>query len=221
MTRSQMRVLLKRRLNEPTAGDQWANAELNELLNLGLQATETFLLAADPEAVVRKSQCATVTGQNEYGWPTDMLYEIEVSLLNATSGAYDVVSKRPFADIRDLTTSETQCYAHWGRYCYLAPAPAAGVAAGLRITHVPALTMADDTSVPKIPAQWHMMVVLNAQILALGEGADSAKGPMAERDSLYGQLQAVHRNSAAAPSPLEPSVVRDYGAGCQADIGTR
>jgi hypothetical protein len=212
MTRAAMEAMLARRLNEPTAGDQWTPAERKELLNAGLQATQMKLLECDPSAVLRKSRCDLVAAQHEYEWPVEMVYEVEVALKNASTGEYTVIDKKPYDVVRDNTGAEATQYAHWGRYCYLAPAPESALVAGLQAIFVPLLTMADDTSVPDLPMQWHMAVVLNAQILALGEGADSAKSAMAEREALYGQLAAGHRNSAAAPTPLQPDINRDYGA---------
>ena len=72
MNRGSMRDMLRRRLQETTP-KQWANADLNIYLNLGLQFVQTAVLQTSPEEFLSVSTASMVANDNLIPKPIGML----------------------------------------------------------------------------------------------------------------------------------------------------
>jgi hypothetical protein len=204
--------MLKRRLHEPPTEDgEWTNAELNTLLNEGYKITLLAALEGNPEEAVYEATANLVADQNTYTWPTDLINEIEVNIYDGSK--YVPLAPASYEFCRTLTTSGTPThYARYGRFVYLAPAPSASLVDGLKLVYVPFLGLSEETSIPQLRAQWHPLIVLNAQILALGETADQSASVIAERNALYMQLLgAGRRTTAARPTAMSVGITKTYG----------
>ena len=204
MIRSTIHTLVRKRLNEATA-DQWSDADVNSGIDVGYQHLESVILVSDPTAFIKIDRAALVADQPEYAKPASLINAIELSVLDSSTGKYDVIPVANYADIRDLQTSQQYNWSDYGRYFWLAPAPAAGLAAGLQVKYVPALVLSVDASVPQIAQNYHMAIVLSATIALIGETADGVEKFIAEREYLYGQLRMTYRRDVAGPSHLQIS----------------
>lgn len=194
-TLGQLRAIFRRRSQDEPA-EIWSDAEANSLLNQGLQRLELDILAVDPEAFVRIDTAAIVAGQAEYEKPSNMIYELGVLLLSATSGLYEGIERRDYNETVNRTGGDT-IYAHLGRYLVISPTPTASVAAGIKLVHVPALVLTDDTDVPPIPQTLHTAIAMYADQYASGEVGDPKQS--ADLASIVNMVRLTYRKSVSTP----------------------
>ena len=217
MNRGSMRTMLRRRLQEVTA-DQWADADLNEILDLALSEVQGHVLAVDVEGFLSRSQSNIVAGQTLYPKPDDLRYEVALKSLDTSSGLYKRIQRRSLRDIQDRLESGTSLsdtggyeYAHFGAFFLLAPAPSASLAVGLEIDYVPNLSMALDSDAPALPTQLHYAVVLRAHSMALGETGEEIGQPLAEYQKLIQEIPSWYlRDQAAEPNYLSAALGKEY-----------
>lgn len=176
MTRSQMRDLLRRRVQEKTA-DQWQDADLNSLLDIGLHRTQLVIKRVHPDFALNRAVSdlkGPATVNNDlYDFPPGFISEYLVEMLD-TDGKYKKVGRINFRDSVDRLTGDTK-YSRTGKWIRISPAPTADLAAGLRIWFVPTLTMASDNDVPDIPIVLHEGPIIWANRLAIGERGQTSK----------------------------------------------
>jgi hypothetical protein len=208
MNLATIRAMVRRRANEITP-DQWSDVYVNSMIDIGYKVAQAVVLESEPTAFLQVDRADLVAGQHEYAWPVARLWEIEVALLNPTSAEYVPIDNGDFVNVRQRASGNDYQYAHYGRWLYLGPAPAAPVVAGLQVTYVPTLTLATDASVPQIKQLYHMVIVLNSTIALVGETADGIDELIKERDTLYGRMRLV-RPHAVKPNALRVDIRKGY-----------
>lgn len=188
MTRAQMRTLLRRRLREVVA-DQWADSDLDELLNTALAWMQTMILALDPDANLVHYAKDLTADDYMYETPASMITPIAVEIKDA-DGVYRKASKMKFADLLarqvDSVEGDGPRYARFGRAkIAISPTPSSNVSQGIRFTFVNLLTMGADTDVPSsVPLNLHLGIVYKAEIIAVGEGREAVKDTQIELNSM-------------------------------------
>jgi hypothetical protein len=217
-----MRTVLRRRLNEPVAGN-WSDADLNDLLNTALVKVQADIMKVSPLAFVNIWHQDVVAAQEFYDKPVGLQYEYLVRLKDTTSGLYFQIRNGDYYALvsRNLTLGtppqnfnsivpETK-YAHLGRHFAISPIPGVSVTAGLETIGVPTLSMALDTDVPEINLALHMLPVLWAHIFARGETQEPLVQTLAVIDRLEALIPDFYRQSAGDPVTLQPDIIKDYG----------
>lgn len=203
MTLSAIRAILRRRLGEPVA-EYWTDANLLELINAAAAEVQKEFLKVVPDFAIRRWLTNTVAAQSLYLKPP-MWHEVELALLDSTTGLYGTpLTRYDYDDARFHTT--VTGYAIHGQYFCISPAPATSLNNGLRITGVPVLSMAadsDDLS-PEIPAGLHMAIPVRAQIFALGETDDDTKKLWDEYRALTADLHMYFIKTGTTPEPIRP-----------------
>ena len=209
MTRAQLVARVQKLIHEPVGGAQFTTAEIIAAINIGYQTLEAKILKCDPQAFMMVDRTGLVALQQYYPTPPGMLYPLELAVL--AGAVYIPLTFKAFHMLRESEAASSTIeletegyYSMVGRYFYLWPAPTATLAAGLQLTHVPALTLSDDTSVPQVQLTWHPAIALNAALYLLGETTDEATPIMAERNLLYSDIDlAYKRNTANEPFSVD------------------
>lgn len=207
MTRSQIRTMLRRRVQETTA-DQWTDSDLNDLINLAYQRVELDILTVNPQAFTSRYQADIVSGQDLYEKPAGFNHELSFKLLD-DDGVYKRMDMLSFVTNEARTNESTTKYAHWGAYFHLAPTPSTSVTAGLELDFIPSLSMTDDADVPKIAHPLHMAIVYHAQLLALGETGEEQKRAAEELQILVNKIPLYYQPT-GQPSSFEPQIDKGY-----------
>jgi hypothetical protein len=164
MTRSTMRTMLRRVLNEPVE-DQFTDISLNDLLHNALLLVEKEVLKVSPQEFAEWELGDITAAKDLYPLPTRFIREYRVELLDA-AGKYNKLDKHEYDELVD---DDLEGYALLGRYICLRPIPNTTRANGLRLVYCPVLTMAEDTDTPAIPDALHLAIVLWAKALACEE----------------------------------------------------
>jgi hypothetical protein len=216
----QMRTLLRRRLQEPTA-DQWSDSDLNDLLNMSLARLQTIIMKYDPDAFLTVFRKDITVSQKYYETPADFLYIMTVEVLDVPSGNYGQIRSMKFQDTLNTVLGTApimppvaQRYGRLGRKnLFLYPIPTATVANGLQITYCPTLVMANDQSVPDLPLVLHMAVVMRAQLYAMDETGEDAKAIQGALAEILSEIPTWYLRSADEPDTLDIDLGKDklYG----------
>lgn len=214
MNRGNIRDLLRRRLNEPTSGGRWTNAQYNDLINTAYGLVQAQItVSGAPEYNIRVDRTNLVKDQTEYSWPVAMMYPLLVRIKNTTTGKYEMIDRANLIDVLERlslnTTSDTVCYAHYGRALLLDSPPAATVSSGLEVICVPFLSMGDDNDTPKVLDAFVQLIVIQAELLARGETSDAAEALLKEREALYAALSILSGNGGQGQR-LQPAVDKGY-----------
>lgn len=212
MTRGTMRELLRRRIMETTA-DHWSDTNLNDMLEVGLQEMQTYIMALDPDAFVFVYQRDIVNGSDLYEWPVGMDYEYQVRIKNTATTKYDRVTQldswRAIDANESASRADTFQYARLGQHLQLTPVPDTDIANGLRIYFHPTLSMADDNVVPLIKVRLHYAVVLSAAKHLLPQAGSEFKQVDEELAPYINMLPLWYRTS-AAPKHVSLDIDRGY-----------
>jgi len=209
-TRSGLRSRVRRLLKEDTA-DNWTDVELDNLLNLGLQDMQEFVMDIDNEAFMRWDTTNLVVDQRYYPKPTAIFSEVELGYsADPTVNAYLPLHRKDFHEIRqyesqvsrgtDITIAGqgsiiTNDYSTVGRYWYLGWSPDTAVTDGLQAIYIPALTMAADADVPDLHINLHDGIALSAAIKALDEVSEVTENLEKRLAIMVGKISMYHRAS--------------------------
>lgn len=200
MTRQQMRVLLRRELQD-VQEVQWPdNEELNSLLNNAYALVQKEIRKVSPNAHQFWDYINTVSGTSWYPLPATFGVR-RVSLKNTTSNKYEKLSPKNYDDIKDLSGREYY-YAKEGQWIGVFPAPGT-IAAGIEVVHVPIMSMADDADVPRIKAPLHIGIVWWAKLLALGETTDAAGEAITRLRELIGDISNWYDLTTDGPEVMQ------------------
>ena len=201
MIRGDARAILRSRLHEEVS-DQWSDARLNTLLNLGLAEVQKKIIAIDPMAFVwiDKGDIVVPAGREMlYPWPEGFQYEFEVAVLG-DDGKYGVIPRIDYHASRDY--SSELAYAPHGAHFILAPAPTSAKVDGLQIKYMPTLTMASDAVTLPVKQGLHMAVVIYAERFALGDTGESRKDSQEELAEIINGIPQFYVASASTPRQL-------------------
>jgi hypothetical protein len=184
VTRSELRTVLRRQINEVTA-QSWTDAELNVYVNIGVQAIAKEIYKIDPMAFRSTELINVVSGTTDYNFATavqDQLGVMLVERMGPNSTSYVHQTRADLEVVRDyllngvlvglpsITNRIDGVYAISGMgTVVIAPSPTQNVTSGLRITLRPMFTLASDSSEPLFPEPFHIGVIYAAKLAALGE----------------------------------------------------
>lgn len=210
MNRSTMRSVLRRRVMEAAPGENWTDANLNEILNDALVQAQKEVMALVPDAFVHIARQNLVAAQEFYAQPAGIWYELHVQTLNASTGRYDDIEQRDYSVGRTKTSADSEItYSILGRHFAIHPIPVAAVTDGLQTIFVPTLSMSDDADVPEIHLGLHMLIVLWAHRMLVGETGEQ----VAEIKDLIGEYRAAipsYYRRSGRPEMMQPTSVKDY-----------
>jgi hypothetical protein len=211
MTLAQARVLLRRRLQEVVA-DQWSDAELTTLINAALGRMQTLLMRVDPDAFVSIYTKDTAAAQPYYENPPAMLTLLTLEQKITASSDYTKVKPKKRVDILSRVSGDSDLwYARLGRTnIQLSPTPTAAVASGLRFTFVNTLTVADDSDVFGLPFPLHMGIVYWAEVMAIGEGRQSAKDTKDELTAMINDIPSWYLQSGDENPTLDIDLSKNF-----------
>ena len=171
-TRTQLRTWLRRRLQETTAA-QWTDATLNDYINEGYREVGDAIKAVDPEWLVYQDSHNIVVDQYLYKVPTNMDSLIELWYRSSNTAEYSRLDWRRRRSMETDTSSSQVSYSVKGKYIQISPTPATAVTKGLQLDYVPVPSLGEESAVPELPAGLHRGIVFSAQLLALGDTAES------------------------------------------------
>ena len=199
MTRSEMRVMLRSRLQEDDGyEDQWTNAKLNGYLSRGLEFMETEMLKYDPEAYMQIDKTSLYAADDGLvPMPMGCITVRAVWIYDSVNSKYVLSARRNKFWIDgiagknpDLTDDESDyLWAPFGRWIKYWPERTTTLTDGMKIEYVPTLAMGADTDVPDLHLNLHEGVVYRAQEIALGD-TDETNDP-AVLDALNKRLSVV------------------------------
>jgi hypothetical protein len=180
MIRSTMRTLLRRRLND-SSGDNWTNVELNELLNEGLHLIQKEVLKFLPDAFMHVYHGPVTIADEFYPLPDGFWYELSVGIRSSSSATtFGIVTRGNYDRDRGNAAGTTPGYDIRGRFIVFMPRFSFDHASGFELQFVPTLSMSSDALAPEIHQGLHLGVVVQSQLIALGETIESPT-PAAEQ----------------------------------------
>jgi hypothetical protein len=209
---STARTLLRRRLQERVA-DDWADSDLNQVINIALGLIQTKIMAVHPDAFLTRDLRTTTPGEPLYELPGGSLSIVSVEYKDDT-GAYKRIKPMKYVDTLERdSTDTTQKYARVAKYLCLSPAPVAAVTNAIRIWHIPTVSVSADTDVPDIVVPLHYAAVLWAQIIALGDRKDSVMDVKGELAAILADIPNWYLTSGDEPATLDIDLRKDelYG----------
>jgi hypothetical protein len=205
-----MREVLRRRVMEAAPGENWVDTDLNEILNDALVQAQKDVMVLVPDAFVNIAQQNLTASLEFYARPAGIWYELFVQVLNATTGRYEDIEQRDYVDGRQKVSSDsTTTYALLGRHFAIHPIPSATVVNGLQTIFVPTLSMSDDADVPELHLGLHMLVVLWAHRMLVGETGEQVGEIKDLIDEYRAAIPTYYRRS-GAPEVIRPTTIKDY-----------
>lgn len=209
VTRTQMRTILRRRLNEVTA-DQWQDADLNDLINHAYQRMEMDILSVNPDAFISTYRADIVLNQQLYEKPAGFNYETAFKILDTGTSTYKRVDLVDYHVGLDRTgDQEGTKYSHFGSYFFLSPKPGQNLAAGIELDFVPTLSMTADTDVPKVALPLHMGIIHHAAIMAFGETGEDVKRELELLSTIVNKIPAYYLKTSAGQA-FTPDISKGY-----------
>lgn len=220
-TRESLRDWLRRRLQELTPA-QWDDTDLDSYINFGYQFTQEEIEAVENDAFAHYTdKTDLVAGQQLYPLPVNCKAPrlLEMSTNGGTS--YSVIEQVGWPQTVPQPTEAQQIepqrartvWSLQGRYIRLEPTPQTSHTDGLRLTYVPVLTMGADSDVPELTANYHANIVFYAQVLALGDTANTQDKAAALEDlALFAQrlpnrwLRTIAQAGGAPPISVAPRI---------------
>lgn len=173
MIRSTLRNLLRRRLND-SSGDNWTDAELNDLLDEGLHLVQKEVMKFVPDAFMHIYQGPVTIADEFYPLPDGFWYELSVGIrANSGSTTFAVIERGNYDRDRGNAAGTTPGYDIRGRFIVFMPRFSFNHLSGFEIQFVPTLSMSSDALAPDIHQGLHLAVVVQAQLIALGETIES------------------------------------------------
>lgn len=209
MTRATILTLLRRQLMEETPRN-WDDAVLHDLINQGYHFAQKEIMKVDPEAFLEFVQRDLTVGVSYYARPDGDWFPNQVRVKDSTTGKYSPITWKPF-DLAEEWTGESYVWARRGAYICIFPAPSTTIAAGLELIHVPTLTLAVDTDVPKIPLGIHLAIVYLAKVTALGETYQNYDRDVVMIEKILGDIGSYYSPTGGQPLSWRPQVVKPVG----------
>jgi len=182
----QMRTMLRRNVQD-VASVQWSDAECNEALNMAYHMIQGEIQIVAPESLITWDYMNIVSGTNWYPLPPSFGI-VAVSLRASTADPYVKLTHKIYEDIVGLDTGYTQYYTIRGEWIGIFPAPTANVSLGIELMHVSIHSLADDNEVAKIKLPLHLAIVLQAQIILLGDTSEDTKISEGKYQKLMGSI---------------------------------
>ncbi|NPV80800.1 MAG: hypothetical protein HPY52_11070 [Firmicutes bacterium] len=166
MTFQQMLSDLRSRIGD-VAPDKYTDIELKSWLNLGQQDVACRLDNISSVWFGKTGDISLVSGTQDYDLPADVRKIMRVTINNVQAQAVDVTKLGALETNVNHTPSAAQPFYHqWGKQISVFPTPtAAGTAKLWYFKRLSDLTA--DADISEIPVEYHALIVLYAQILAM------------------------------------------------------
>jgi hypothetical protein len=172
MLRSEIRTLVRRHIQE-TVADNFANADLDILINVAYQLVVKQVRRVSPDEFLTTALVNTAIGTSLYNKPAGARRILEVALLDAAGVTYNPLPYMNFVDASALTASEGPVFTIRGQQYGIYPAPTAVVVNGIRVTYQPTVSLAADGDTPLVEDTLQYAIALWAALLAKGESPES------------------------------------------------
>jgi len=185
--------LLRRRLQEPTA-DQWTDADLLILINLGIGSVQKLVQTIDPDAFTIATAQDIVSGTRDYNWPTGAWVPVAVEWVGATETT--AIEKIPRYEILAAAQGDTPRVTRFGTKLRVTPTPTENVTSGLLVYHIPTLSVAADADAIPFIDPLHILVVLFAEKWAIGDTGEDAAAVQKDIDYEVALLPGYYRSGA-------------------------
>lgn len=203
MNRALIRTMLRRRADD-VPEETWADSDLDQIIIIATQMMEVEVLKVSPEAFIQIDTAHLVAAQDMYAKPAGMMHEIAL-LMKGDTGLYTRLKRLDYNQILErgnaVTSVADTVYCHLGNYILISPTPPASVTAGLKMVHVPALTLAVDTDIPPMQLPLHIGIVLKSDLLLQGETGEGAEAKDAKTSkdlkTITDSIPQYYRQSAA------------------------
>lgn len=171
MLRSEIRSMVRRHIQETTA-DNFADADLNTLINTAYQLVVKQVRRVSPDEFLTTALVNTAIGTSLYNKPAGARRILEVALLAADGVTYNALPYRNYVDAVAATSSEDPVFTIRGQQYGIYPAPTAVVVNGIRVTYQPTVTLAADGDTPLVEDTLQYAIALWAALLAKGESPE-------------------------------------------------
>lgn len=169
MNRGDMRTLLRRQLQDPSASTpQWTDGELDSLIDSAYFLIQTRVFAYDRNAHLSWDTLDTVADQSAYELPSTFGIRRVGLKASASATVYDRLKPKTYDDILE-STSTTKAYSKMGQFLMIFPAPETAITNGIQLLHTPIMAMNQDADIPKIKEPLHIGIVWMARIIATDE----------------------------------------------------
>jgi hypothetical protein len=208
-----MRDILRRRVMESSPGENWDDPALNQALNDGLVKAQEEVMEIVPDAFVHIVQQDLVAAQEFYARPSGIWYELFVQRLDSTSSRYVDIEERDYALGRIKTDADSEVtYSILGRHFAIHPIPPTTIVNGLQTIFVPTLSMSDDGDVPELHLGLHMLIVLWAHRILVGETGEQV-GEIKDLMTEYRASVPRYYKRSGRPEFIRPNTVKNYLTG--------
>lgn len=199
MNLREIRTRLRRRLKEVEPEEFDDDADINPLINEGMNEVKAFITSLHPEAIVQVEVRNTKANQPWYQWPAGYDYEVDVAAKDdSKASGYRSLRRITYAESRDRVGTEL-CYFREGGGFGLSPVPTADVTDGIQVTMSPNISLLEEDDEPPFQVRLHKAVILEAELLARGESDEEYTKTLQLLERLYGRLPRQYRVSAGDP----------------------
>jgi hypothetical protein len=172
MLRSEIRSLVRRHIQETTA-DNFADADINTLINTAYQLVVKQVRRVSPDEFLTIALVNTAVGTSLYNKPTGARRILEVALLAADGVTYVPLEYKNYVDAVQAVAADAPVFTMRGQQYGIYPAPTAIVVNGIRVTYQPTVTLAADGDTPLVEDTLQYAIALWAALLAKGESPES------------------------------------------------
>jgi len=192
MNLATLRTLLGKRLQD-TVDDQFDDAALNALINVGCGLLQNEIMAVSKHAFIEVATFAQTAGQERYPKPAGIYFPVRLGIADTgAAGGYRKLEKRSLMAATSRATGDDTVWADAGRWLWIEPVPSATVAAGFQLVYVPLVAVSDDADVPTIHDSLHSCIVDIGVIEALGETHETAKAAAERLDRKLKYIQTIY-----------------------------
>lgn len=210
-----MAATLRRRLQD-VAEDAFADAVINEYLDVGISMLQAHIHAVNPAAFISTNTFATAAGTDLYAKQVSSLRIIRAEMAK-DSGGYSNLPLRNFYDLVEVQEgafgNDTAAISDLGDKWLMRPEP--DVVKTVRVWYVPILTSSVywDAFEAQIPTALQPLAIDFAYVEAMGEGVDDpgvgeARKRIAEKLAL---LPELYGRTAEQVAPLSMSPFSSSG----------
>ncbi len=201
MTRGAMRTLLRRWIRDANSTD-WADADLNEILNLAYTKVQKTIFKSFPEAHLSWDYLDLTNAVSWYPLPEHFAFSHVAVKSSSSDTVWTTLAPKDYADIKSLAGT-TQYFTRKGQWIGIFPAPTETITDGIQIVHTPVMTMSDDAEVPKIKVPVHEAIVLWGKLLCLGDTDENSGETGSRLQEILNDLNSWYDLNNYGPDKLQ------------------
>jgi len=206
-----MRDILRRRINDPSSGGQYSDAELDTMINVAVVLLQKEILKLRPYGFLQWELWDIVADQIRYPMTAGTINLVYVGYRQSASATkFTKLDKKDLLQV--INNEVTKAYAHAGREILLTDdLVSTAVATGLRAIHVPTLELSADATTTEdkgIPRPLDMAIVVWAHELLTPESGESRTAVATERKEMLADLPEYFAQDTDGSSQLRPDFDR-------------